>query len=51
MQEIQETQFQTLGQKDPLEYEKATLPRILTCGIPWADEPGRLHAVRGVTKS
>ena len=36
------------GWEDPLEKEMATHSSILTCRIPWTEEPGGLH---GVTKS
>ena len=40
MQELQETQVQSLGQEDPLEKEMATHSSILAWGIPWIEEPG-----------
>ena len=40
MQEIQETQVQSLGQKDPPEKEMATHSSILAGEIPWAEGPG-----------
>ena len=43
MQETQETQFQSLGQENPLEKEMATLSSILVWGIPWTEEPGGLR--------
>ena len=43
----QETQVQSLGQKDPLEKEMATHSSILTWKIPGQ----RSHAVHGVAKS
>ena len=49
MQEVQETQVQPLGRKDPLEEEIATHSSILAGIIPWIEEPGR--QVRGVTMS
>ena len=39
----QETQVQSLSQKDPLEKEMATHSSILAWRIPWAEEPGRLQ--------
>ena len=45
---MQETQIQSLGQKDPLEKEMATHSSILAWRIPWTEEPGGLH---GITKS
>ena len=38
----------SLGHEDPLEKEMATHSSILAWGIPWTEEPGRLH---GVAKS
>ena len=46
MQEIQETQVQSLGWEDPLEKGMATYSSILAWRIPWTEEPGGL-----VTKS
>ena len=43
MQEMQDTQVQSLGQKDPLEKEMATQPSILAWEIPWAEDPGGLQ--------
>ena len=34
MKELQETQFRSLGQEDPLEEGMANCPSILTCEIP-----------------
>ena len=39
---MQETQVQSLGQKDPLEKEMATHSSILAWEIPWTEEPGGL---------
>jgi len=39
MQEIQEMQIGSLGQKDPLEKEMATHCSILAWEIPWTEEP------------
>ena len=39
---MQETQIQSLGQKDPLEKGMATHSSILTQRIPWTEEPGEL---------
>ena len=44
IQETQEVQGQSLGQKDPLEKEMAVHSSILTWKIPWAEEPGRLQS-------
>ena len=43
MQEMQEMQVQSLGQKNPLEEETATHSSILGWKIPWTVEPGRLQ--------
>ena len=40
MQEMQETQDQSLGQVDPLEEEMAIHSIILAGKIPWTEEPG-----------
>ena len=45
MQEMQETQVQSLGWEDPLEEEMATHSIILAWEIPWTEEPGRLHSM------
>ena len=41
---IQEVQFQSLGQEDPLEKEMATHSSILAWRIPWTEEPGGLQS-------
>ena len=41
---MQETQIQSLGQKDPLEKEVATYASILAWEIPWTEEAGRLQS-------
>ena len=46
MQEMQETQVQSLGREDPLEEEMATHPSILAWEIPWTGTP----TVHGVAK-
>ena len=43
MQELQKTQFQSLGQEDPLEEILATHSRILAREIPRTQEPGGLQ--------
>ena len=43
---MQEMQVQSLGQKDPLEKEIATLSSILAWEIPWIKEPGGLQSMR-----
>ena len=45
MQEPQETQVLSLGQKDPLEEGMATHSRILASRIPWTEEPGGLQSI------
>ena len=42
MQEMQETQVQSLGQKHPLEEEMAIDSSILAWETPWTEEPGGL---------
>ena len=42
MQEMQETQVQSLGSEDPLEEEMATHSSILSWKILWTEKPGRL---------
>ena len=44
MQEMQETQVQSLGQKDPLEEEMATHSSSLAWRIPWKEEHGELQS-------
>ena len=46
MQELQEMQVQSLGQKDPLEEGMATHSSLLAGRIPWTEEPGRLQSIR-----
>ena len=45
MQEMQETQFRSLGWEDSLEKEMATHSSILTWEIPTAEEPGGLQSI------
>ena len=45
MQESQELQVWSLGQKDPLEEEMATHSSILAWKIPQIEEPGRLQSM------
>ena len=47
MQEMQEMQVQSLGQKNPLEEETATHSSILGWKIPWTEEPGGLQSMAG----
>ena len=42
---IQDTQFQPLGQEDPLEKDMATHSSILAWEIPWTEEPGELQSM------
>ena len=42
---MQETPVQSLGQEDPLEKEMPTHSSILSCKIPWTEEPGRLQSM------
>ena len=42
---MQETQFQLLGQEDPLEKETATHSSTLAWRIPWTEDPGRLQSL------
>ena len=41
---MQETQVQSLGQKDPLEKGMTTLSSILAWRIPWTEKLGRLQS-------
>ena len=45
MQEMQDTQVQSLGQEDPLEKEMTTHSSILAWSIPWTGEPGGLQTM------
>ena len=42
---MQETQLQSLGQKDPLKKGVATHSSILAWRIPWTEEPGGLQSM------
>ena len=42
---MQEMWFRSLGQRDPLEKEMATLSSILAWEIPWTEEPGGLQSM------
>ena len=42
---MQETQFQSLGQEDPLEKETAIHSSILAWEMPWTEEPGGLQYI------
>ena len=41
---MQETQVRSLGQEESLEKGMATHSSILSGGIPWTEEPGRLQS-------
>ena len=45
MQEVQETQVQSLGQEDPLEEEMAAHSSVLAWEILWTEEPGGLSPI------
>ena len=45
VQEMEETQVQSLGQEDPLEEEMATHPSILAWRIPRTEEHGGLQSM------
>ena len=45
MQEMQETQVQSLGGEDSVEEEMATHSSILAWRIPRTEEPGRLESI------
>ena len=45
VQEMQETQVQSLGQEDLLEEEMATHSSILAWRISWTEEPGGLQSM------
>ena len=45
MQELQETQVQSLGQQDLLEKGMTTHSSILAWRISWTEEPGGLQSV------
>ena len=45
VQEMQETQVQSLGQEEPLEEGMAIHSSILAWEIPWTEEPGRLRSM------
>ena len=45
MQEMQETQIQSLGLEDPLEQEMAIHSSTIAWKIPWTEEPGRLQSM------
>ena len=51
MQEMQETQVQSLAQEVPVEYEMTTCSSILAWNSSWTEKPSRLQPVHGVAKS
>ena len=42
---MRETRVRSLGWEDPLVKEMATHSSILTCKIPWTEDPGRLQSM------
>ena len=42
---MQKTWVRSLGQEDPLDKGMATHSSILTCRIPWTEEPGGLESM------
>ena len=42
---MQETQFRSLGQEDPLEKEMSTHSSILAWKTPWMEKPGGLQSM------
>ena len=51
MQEMQETQVQSLGWEDLLEKKMTTNSSILAWKISWREEPGRLQSMEGHKES
>ena len=45
MQEMQETQVQSLGREDLLEEKMATHSNVLAWETPWTEEPGVLQSM------
>ena len=45
MQEMKETQVQSLDQQDPLEEEMATYSSTLAWTITWTEEPGGVQSM------
>ena len=45
VQKMQETWVWSVGKETPLEENMATHFSILTCRIPWTEEPGRLYSI------
>ena len=48
---VQETWVRSLGQKDPLEREKATHYSIPAWRIPWTEEPGGLQSMQSQSRT
>ena len=44
---MQETQFQSLGQEEPLEKEMETHSNVFAWKVPRTEEPGRLYSLWG----
>ena len=42
---MQKTQVRSLGQEDPLEKEIATRSSIVSCEVPWTEEPDGLQSM------
>ena len=42
---MQETQVQSLGQKDPLEEGMVIYSNILAWRVPWTEKPGGLQSI------
>ena len=45
MPAMQKTQVQSMGWEDPLEKGMATHSSILTCRIPWTEEPSKFQSM------
>ena len=50
IEETQEVQVQSLGQKDPLEEEMAAHYSVLAWKIPWTEESGGLQCPKSWTQ-
>ena len=48
---MEEMQVRSLGQDNPLEYERATHSSILAWKIPWTRDPGGLQPTPGVAEN
>ena len=49
MQEMKETQVQSLGQEDPLDRKCHPTPIFLPGKVPWTEDPGRLQPIGSQT--